>query len=529
MSPTNRQQTDDNESCKSELEIPYKMNFSSSEHNDDDDDSSSSDSSDCVSIDSNPGRKRKNREPLRVGDVIQYTPAVFCAGTHQRRAVVLGTWPKEQRFPLVLDNGDSLPWDTNIQRVGEYHKGEVYRHAGRIKEISYFYLQPAGTKDITLGHRKKAQQYKQTIQHVERIAMQALRGELQVAPPPTTDIITNSAKTKRIDGTSISSSSSSSFSSMSAPIQKTAAENFVKKHKPNNDESTLSDSIPCAVYTFKTSPKAKSRPGLILSKQNRRKSQSVMKPLSRQRKETSKHQRTASVQPRRSNLSQWNDQASSSDDDSTVPKYFSRQVQASLQKEKDKRKQFVIKTTNHYFSGSDDEDIENYPKRIIIERIGKEKSVGLSVKRDKKTINTKQNRLITSMTGLSSDDDDDEKDEKTLDLFKPVFRSQSKSQAKDAKSSRHGSSNSNSSPDSNRKQRILRPSPSSSFKRKQLLLSSSSEDDGPNHSSRHRLQVQRPAKSDSIQSLQWSSDCDVDSPSPGPIFSRHQQNNKQLN
>ena len=157
--------------------------------------------------------------------------------------------------------------------------------------------------------------------------------------------------------------------------------------------------------------------------------------------------------------------------------------------------------------------------------------MGLSVKRDKKTIHTKQKRLITSMTGLSSDDDDDEKDEETLDLFKPVFQSQSKGQAKDARTSRHASSNSNSSPDSNRKQRMLRSSPSS-FKRKQLLLSSSSEDDGPNFSSRHRLQVQRAAKSDSIQSLQWSSDCDVDSPSPGPIFSRRQhqqQKNKQLN
>ena len=525
MSPTNRQQTDYNESSNSDLEIPYKMNFSSSE-NDDDDDSSSSESSCVVSIDSNPGRKRKRREPLRVGDVIQYTPAVFCAGTHQRRAVVLGTWPEEQRFPLILDNGDSLDWDTNIQRVGEYHKGEVYRHAGRIKAINYFYLQPAGTKDITLGHRKKAQHYKQTIQQVERRAMQALRGELQ-APPPTTNIITNSkSKTKRIDGTSISSSSSSSFSSVSAPIQKTAAENSVKKQKPSNDESTLSDSIPCAVYSLKTSPKAKSRPGLSLSKQNRRKSQSVMKPLSRQRKETSKHQRTASAQPRRSNLSKWNEQESSSDD-CIVPKYFSRQVQASLQKEKYKRKQFVIKPTNHYFSGSD-EDIENYPKHII-ERIGKPKSVGLSVKQDKKTINTKQKRLVTSMTGLSSDDDDDEKDEEALDLFKPVFRSQSKSQAKDARTSRHGSSDYDSSPDSNRKQRMLRSPPSSSFKRKQLLLSSSSEDDGPNHNAKHRLQVQQPAKSDSIQSLHWSSDCAVDSPSPGPIFSRRQKKNKQLN
>ena len=99
---------DDND--ESQLEIPYAMNFSSSEEDKNDgagggDDDDDDDSSHCGSIDS---VDRRHREPLRVGDVIEYTPAVFCAGTNQKRAVILGTWPSEKRFPLILDNSDSL-------------------------------------------------------------------------------------------------------------------------------------------------------------------------------------------------------------------------------------------------------------------------------------------------------------------------------------------------------------------------------------------------------------------------------------
>ena len=114
----------------SQLEIPYEMNYDLPKGADDDDDD---DSDEAPGIESPDRVKAQNRrEPLRPNDIIFYTCPVFIAGTiaGERRAVVLGTNPNHNKFPLILDNSEQLPWDTTIQRIGEYHKGEIYEHHG---------------------------------------------------------------------------------------------------------------------------------------------------------------------------------------------------------------------------------------------------------------------------------------------------------------------------------------------------------------------------------------------------------------
>ncbi|KAL3929573.1 MAG: hypothetical protein SGBAC_012147 [Bacillariaceae sp.] len=227
----------------SQLEIPYKMNFSSSEDEKDtikskkrnkakqkaldkihtrtrkyDSSSSHSDldssSSSCGSFDSHPDRKVTNREPLRVNDIISYTPSVFTMGTNVKQAVVLGVWPSVKSFPLILDTADMLPWDTHIQRIGEFYDGQIYKHPGRIKQLSSFRLYQGGTEDVTIGMKKQASNFKQMLHEIQQRAMATLRGEVN-SPPRSQSPGWNSEKAKyrkqEVDSDSTSSDSSTNL------------------------------------------------------------------------------------------------------------------------------------------------------------------------------------------------------------------------------------------------------------------------------------------------------------------------------
>lgn len=258
--------SDDNSASSinpSQMEIPYAMNFSSDEQQaQDDSDSSSS----CGgSFDSNSQRRNQPREPLRVNDVIEYTPAVFTAGTHLRRAVVLGIWPKERTFPLILDNAEPLPWDSTIQRIGEFYKGRVYRHAGKIKPLASFRLQQGGTKNVTIGLQAKAASFKKTILQVQQRAMSALRGEWKPPPPSTTTTSNTTKRRQRSDDSSSSSSSSSGILSIHEVEKDTKLP--VKTNPCDEDSSTSSSSLPISISRTITVP-ARKKKGFSLTKTN---------------------------------------------------------------------------------------------------------------------------------------------------------------------------------------------------------------------------------------------------------------------
>jgi hypothetical protein len=160
----------------SELEVPYAMDFSSDSKacNNDDSDGSSSDSG--IFFES-PGRQ-KAREPLRTGDVIAYTSPIFTTGVAhgERQASVVGCDPTHAEYPLVLDNCEHLPWDTFIQRIGEWYKGKVRPHPGRRKPISSFLLKASkkSRKELLASViQSRAAKVKGALRGLERDAMKA--------------------------------------------------------------------------------------------------------------------------------------------------------------------------------------------------------------------------------------------------------------------------------------------------------------------------------------------------------------------
>jgi hypothetical protein len=101
---------------------------------------------------------QRQREPLRPGDVICYNHPAFVAGTDQayRRTLVVATTTAATRsssgcaglhpddaFLLTLDNGECIPAHCVVKRVGEYRKGQLYRHQGVPRPITHFVIKTA--------------------------------------------------------------------------------------------------------------------------------------------------------------------------------------------------------------------------------------------------------------------------------------------------------------------------------------------------------------------------------------------------
>ena len=115
---------------ESEEEAPYSQSFISERTTSKDLRKQLLALEDCVPDKQKPSEKR---EPIRPGDIIAYYHPLFKHGEKKgfRVTQVLGTTSTPQNGSrLDLDNGDFLPEDTTITRVGEYMNGSVIRHMG---------------------------------------------------------------------------------------------------------------------------------------------------------------------------------------------------------------------------------------------------------------------------------------------------------------------------------------------------------------------------------------------------------------
>lgn len=83
----------------------------------------------------------KKIEPLRPGDVIQYTCPIFVFGDRRgrRQATVLSTDPHREPM-LVLDTGEFLPENCIIQRIQVLEKGKLHSHRGCARRLEKFIL-----------------------------------------------------------------------------------------------------------------------------------------------------------------------------------------------------------------------------------------------------------------------------------------------------------------------------------------------------------------------------------------------------
>ena len=103
----------------------------------------------------------KSKEPIRPGDVIEYSSFLFVAGDKRghREARVISVDPKRDPA-LVLDNGDVLPNDTRIRRIKVLVGDRLHAHAGVSRPIQSFVLEKAvmkGRSDkMSAGFAKEA-------------------------------------------------------------------------------------------------------------------------------------------------------------------------------------------------------------------------------------------------------------------------------------------------------------------------------------------------------------------------------------
>jgi len=86
-----------------------------------------------------------SNEPIRVGDVIEYYSPIYVAGDPRglRQATVLAIDPMAD-IPLVLDNAECIPNDTNVKRIKVKSGGELLHHPGIFRPIFRFKLVKSG-------------------------------------------------------------------------------------------------------------------------------------------------------------------------------------------------------------------------------------------------------------------------------------------------------------------------------------------------------------------------------------------------
>lgn len=84
----------------------------------------------------------KKAEPLRPGDVIQYSSPIYCAGDPRglRTATVLSTDPESNSYKIRLSNQEMLPNETRIKRIKELEGETLHSHNGLYKAINQFVM-----------------------------------------------------------------------------------------------------------------------------------------------------------------------------------------------------------------------------------------------------------------------------------------------------------------------------------------------------------------------------------------------------
>ena len=100
----------------------------------------------------------KPREPLRPGDVIEYTCPMYVRGDRRGRRIttVVSTDPCSSGKMLCLQNGDCLPNDTLVKRVQVLEHGKLYKHThGFCREIQDYKMEKRGSAVVN-GIREEA-------------------------------------------------------------------------------------------------------------------------------------------------------------------------------------------------------------------------------------------------------------------------------------------------------------------------------------------------------------------------------------
>lgn len=210
-----------------DLDVPYSLNFS------DDEDYAAPRVLTLASL------LERQREPLRPGDVIEYTHPIFVNGDKRgrRQATVLSTDPN--RRPMIyLDNGDVLPDDILVARVQTYcqQTGQLLEHPGVFRSIEDFRMQvqqvatsDGKTIDAAEGIRRQAEHIKGILQQGKRELVEWGRNREMPTSPEST---TRTTMTKTVDLPKTSSTSTKNSTTASSKVRSDALTNVARKNPP---------------------------------------------------------------------------------------------------------------------------------------------------------------------------------------------------------------------------------------------------------------------------------------------------------
>jgi len=221
-------ESDNDRSDDEELDIPYTQAISLDPDN-------------FEPIDEN----EKSNEPMRVGDVIQYYSPIFVAGDPRglRETTVLAIDPKKDN-PLVLDNAEYVPNDTNVKRIKVISGGELVDHPGIFRPIFRFKLVRAGRATMADAVRMQSSRFG----GIMRNNMKKLKSKAEAEGFAPMDLMVS------MKGVNDSSQSSSSGGSVHKPKasrkvqrqQSSSSSSESSDEESSDDESPVEESKPLA-------------------------------------------------------------------------------------------------------------------------------------------------------------------------------------------------------------------------------------------------------------------------------------------
>lgn len=176
-----------------------------------------------------------SNEPIRVGDVVEYYSPIHVAGDPRglRQATVLSIDPKNE-FPLVLDNAECIPNDTNVKRIKVKMDGELVDHPGIFRPIIRFKLSKAGKATIADAVAKQSSRFG----NIMKKNIKKLKSKAEADGFAPMDLLVN------VKGANTSSQSSSEVSAPKASQKKGVCQSLLSSSSESSDDDSSEDEYP---------------------------------------------------------------------------------------------------------------------------------------------------------------------------------------------------------------------------------------------------------------------------------------------
>ena len=227
---------------KGDSRVTFDVDEESNDNNESDDDEDEFDAPYTQAITYDPDKfepmaeNETSNEPIRVGDVIEYYSPIHVAGDPRglRQATVLSIDPKNE-FPLVLDNAECIPNDTNVKRIKVKMDGELVNHPGIFRPIIRFKLSKAGKATIADAVAKQSSRFG----NIVKKNIKKLKSKAEANGFAPMDLLVN------VKGANTSSQSSSSeVSAPKASQKKAVCQSLLSSSSESSDDDSSEDEHP---------------------------------------------------------------------------------------------------------------------------------------------------------------------------------------------------------------------------------------------------------------------------------------------